>query len=138
MKPRAVLDASTVVGGLGWRAESHRVLVALARKRFASFASTFILEEWATAAVKLEAENEHFADQQWRNTLNWLREVTDLVASSPLGKQRFRDAKDDPYLAAAISARADFLVTRDHDQLAFEKPFGVKIVEPREFLRWLA
>lgn len=45
--------------------------------------------------------------------------------------------EDDLILAAAVSARADYLVTGD-DQLQKLGGFeGVKIVSPREFLRLL-
>jgi predicted nucleic acid-binding protein len=60
-----------------------------------------------------------------------------LVEPSPLGKRRSRDVKDDPFLACALASRAGFIVTKDKDLLALEKPFGVEIVTPREFYRRL-
>jgi len=58
-----------------------------------------------------------------------------LVASSPLGKRRSRDAKDDPFLACALGSNAEFIVTKDKDLLALEKPFGVETITPGEFYR---
>jgi predicted nucleic acid-binding protein len=52
-----------------------------------------------------------------------------------LGKQRSRDAKDDPYLAAALAARANFIVSYDKDLLELGKPFGVEIIRPAQFLK---
>jgi predicted nucleic acid-binding protein len=52
-----------------------------------------------------------------------------------LGKQRSRDPKDDPVLACALAARADYLISNDRDLLALGKPFGIAIVTPAEFLR---
>ena len=57
-----------------------------------------------------------------------------LVKPAPLGKQRSRDAKDDPYLACALSAGARIIVSRDDDLLALEKSFGIQIVTPRQLL----
>jgi predicted nucleic acid-binding protein len=37
-------------------------------------------------------------------------------------------------LAAALGARASYLVTKDPDLLALEKPFGIECVTPRSFL----
>ncbi len=54
---------------------------------------------------------------------------------SPLGKRRSRDAKDDIYLAGALAASAQFLVTYDNDLLELGKPFGVQTIRPAEFLR---
>ena len=57
-----------------------------------------------------------------------------LVEPAPLGKQRSRDAKDDPYLACALAAGAKIIVSRDDDLLALQKPFGIQIITPRELL----
>ena len=47
---------------------------------------------------------------------------------------RSRDPQDDPYLAAALSARA-VIVTYDKDLLDLGKPFGVEILRPSVFLK---
>ena len=60
------------------------------------------------------------------------------VEPAPVGKQRSRDAQDDPYLACALAARAKFIVSRDDDLLTLEKPFGIQIITPRELLAKLA
>lgn len=43
--------------------------------------------------------------------LAWIRAKARRVEPSPLGKRRSRDAKDDIYLAGALAASAQFLVT---------------------------
>ena len=57
------------------------------------------------------------------------------VQPAPLGKQRSRDPKDDPVLACALAARADYLSSNDLDLLSLAKPFEIPIVTPAEFLR---
>ena len=42
--------------------------------------------------------------------------------------------KDDPYLACALAAGAQVIVSLDHDLLALEKPFGIEIITPRALL----
>ena len=49
--------------------------------------------------------------------------------------QRSRDPKDDPVLACALAARADYLIRNDRDLLTLGTPFGIAIVTPAEFLR---
>lgn len=51
----------------------------------------------------------------------WLRLKAKWVEPAPLGKRRSRDAKDDPFLACALSAKAGFVVTRGDDLLALGK-----------------
>jgi predicted nucleic acid-binding protein len=72
------------------------------------------------------------------NLLTWYYDRVKLVEPAPLGKQRSRDVKDDPYLACALAAGAKVIVSRDDDLLALEKPFGIQILTPRELLTRLA
>jgi predicted nucleic acid-binding protein len=52
-----------------------------------------------------------------------------------LGKQRSRDPTDDRYLACALGARAEALVSNDRDLLVLGKPFGVPVMTPIHFLK---
>ena len=67
--------------------------------------------------------------------LAWIKSKARLVEPSPLGKRRSRDAKDDVYLAAALGASAEYIVTCDKDLLDLDKPFGIQTLRPAEFLR---
>ena len=67
--------------------------------------------------------------------LNWYLEKVKMVDAAPLGKQRSRDAGDDPYLAVALAAHANFIVSYDKDLLELKKPFGIEIIRPAQFLK---
>ena len=67
--------------------------------------------------------------------LLWYLERVHLVEPTPLGKQRSRDRKDDPYLAAALAAKAQAIVTFDKDLLTLGNPFGVRIITPAQLLK---
>jgi putative PIN family toxin of toxin-antitoxin system len=128
----AVFDASVVVSGAGWRSESFRCLVHVARRRVRVFASTWITEEIERTAKDMD-RRKRFPHDPWP-ILNWFFRTAVLVDPAALGKQRSRDASDDPYLAAALVARARYIVSRDNDLLIMQKPFGVSVVTPRAFL----
>ena len=130
---RVVLDANVVFAGVGWRGEAHQCLLAMARRRLVAFATLEILEE----VRSLVAVRGHKFQNSPQNLLTWYYDHVKLVEPSPLGKQRSRDAKDDPYLACALAAGAKMIVSRDNDLLAMKKPFGVEIITPRELLRRL-
>ncbi len=55
-----------------------------------------------------------------------------------LGKRRSRDPKDDRFLAAALAAPAQAIVSYDEDLLALETPFGVPVLRPPRFLEWFS
>ncbi len=69
--------------------------------------------------------------------LNWLEHIARRVDPVPLTKPVSRDASDDVFIATALSANASFVVTNDPDLLSLEKPFGIEMIRPREFLRKL-
>jgi len=127
---RVVLDANVVFAGVGWRGEAHQCLLAMTKRRITVYATREILEEVRTLTAERGGKFKHAA----HNLLTWYCDRVKLVAPAPLGKQRSRDAKDDPYLACALAAGAKLIVSRDDDLLALEKPFGIQIVTPRELL----
>jgi uncharacterized protein len=127
---RVVLDANVVFAGVGWRGEAHRCLLAMAQRRITVFATQEILAEVRALAAERGGKFKHAA----HNLLTWYYDRVKLVEPASLGKQRSRDAKDDPYLACALAAGAKIIVSHDDDLLALEKPFGIQIVTPRELL----
>ena len=131
---RVVLDANVVFAGAGWRGEAYGCLLAMAKRRITVFATLDILDELRSLVAERGSKFKHAAP----NLLAWYYERVKLVEPAPLGKQRSRDAKDDPYLACALAAGAKVIVTRDEDLLALEKPFGIQIVTPRELLTRLS
>ena len=127
---RVVLDANAVFAGAGWRGEAHGCLLMLARRKVTAFATEEILEELRA----LVAEKAFKCKHSPHTVLSWYYSAVKLVEPAPLGKQRSRDATDDPYLACALAAKAKLIVTRDDDLLAMKKPFGVEVISPRELL----
>jgi putative PIN family toxin of toxin-antitoxin system len=127
---RAVLDANVVFAGVGWRGEAHNCLLAMATRRITVFATLEILDEVRALVSERGSKFKHAP----HNLLTWYYDRVKLAEPAPLGKQRSRDAKDDPYLACALAAGAKIIVSRDDDLLALQKPFGIQIVTPRELL----
>ena len=133
---RAVFDANVVASAVCWNGEPYLCLVKLARRRVFAFGSSETLletREVVTELIRLKRPT-HNATAR----LNWYLERVQILEAAPLGKQRSRDAGDDPYLAAALAARADCLVTYDKDLLSLGKPFGISIITPAQFLKAVA
>jgi putative PIN family toxin of toxin-antitoxin system len=131
---KVVFDAGVVFSGAGWRGEAHLCLVAMVRRRVIAFATPVMLEELRRVVNEAGFKSRHSP----HSILNWYYDTVKIVSPAPLGKQRSRDAADDPYLACALAAGAKEVVSRDEDLLVLEKPFGIEIITPRELLRRLA
>jgi predicted nucleic acid-binding protein len=105
----------------------------MARRQVFAFGTSETLAETSEVAAELirEIKPRHNA----AGRLTWYLERSKTVEAAPLGKRRSRDAKDDPYLSAALGAEADYLVTFDKDLLALGKPFGIPVITPAQLLK---
>jgi uncharacterized protein len=128
-----VFDANVVAAACGWTSEPYQCVVLAARRRLRSFVTPEIVEEWRSTIAKMQLKGAKFQRSPWP-TLDALIGLSRFVSPAPLGRQRSRDPGDDPYLACALAARAEFIITRDPDLLELEKPFGIQILTPRSFL----
>jgi len=130
---RVVFDANVVVAGVCWQGEGWLCLVKLARRLAFAYGTLATLEETRETAVRLIHQQQPTHNAAGR--LTWYLDKVRRVEAAPLGKQRSRDTKDHPYLAAALAAKAGLIVTYDRDLLVLEKPFGIQIVRPARFLQ---
>jgi putative PIN family toxin of toxin-antitoxin system len=131
-----VLDTAGFISGMFWRTEAHEVLRAFAEGRISLAYSRVILDEYAETAQAVRAEERLSVDPQ-----PWLAAIAELAFEfepTPLPDGVCRDEDDDKFIACALAASADALVTRDQDLLALHKPFGVPVLTPRQLLSHLA
>jgi putative PIN family toxin of toxin-antitoxin system len=128
----AVFDTNTVVSAIYWpRSTARRCLAGLAQRQYRLALTREVFEEYQAVAAVLQVR---FPARNRLGALAWLRQKSLWVDPAPLGRQRSRDPKDDPFLACALAARATYLVTRDRDLLVLGKPFGIETVTPARFL----
>jgi putative PIN family toxin of toxin-antitoxin system len=132
---RVVLDANVVASGVCCDGEAYLCLVKLARRHAFAFGTEETVAETKEVTVRLIRQKRPQHNATGR--LTWYLSRVRRVTAAPLGKQRSRDPKDDPYLSAALAAEAECVVTYDHDLLDLRNPFGIEIVKPSEFLRRL-
>ena len=131
-----VVDTNVLVSAAFWpKSTDRRCFVLLSRRKCRLAITEAIRDEYRSLVVRIGLRECPGIDPA--PFLDWVERVALLVEPSTLGKRRSRDAKDDPFIACALASRAEFIVTKDKDLLALDKPFGVDIVTPREFYRKL-
>ncbi|SPE62497.1 conserved hypothetical protein [Verrucomicrobia bacterium] len=130
-KPRAVIDTSVFVAALFWQGSARECLVRFARRQFQMFVTETVLREYAETAWQLKLR-EHLAQnpQPW---LNWISSRATVLATVSLTRQISSDPDDDKFIACALAARANYLVSRDRHLLGLEKPFGITVLDDRGF-----
>lgn len=105
-------------------------LAAVAQRQARLFVTHEILKEYNETVAELRVQ----MPCDPAPVLRWIESVARRVEPTPVGKQRSRDPADDPYLACALAARAECVITHDRDLLDLGKPFGVAVLTPRQFL----
>lgn len=130
-----VFDTNTVVSAIFWpQSTARRCLAGLARRRYGIAVSREVFDEYEVVVAEFQSR---FPGCKSAGALGWLRLKAKWVEPALLGKPRSRDPKDDPLVACALAARAEYLVTRDRDLLVLGKPFGIEMITPADFLAWL-
>lgn len=126
-----VLDTNVVVSGIYWPGESRECLAAWARRRFHLALTAAVFAEYCDVAQRLRVKFSKVNPGPW---LKWIEAKAKVYEPAPLGKQRSRDAEDDPFLSCALASGAKVITSKDDDLLALGKPFGIEILTPRQFL----
>jgi putative PIN family toxin of toxin-antitoxin system len=126
-----VADTNVVVSAIFWPGESRECIALWARRRFHLAVSVAVLEEYNEVADRLARRHGKVNPEPW---LQWIERRARVYEPAPLGHPRSRDPEDDPFLACALACGARFLISKDKDLLALEKPFGIQILHPRQFL----
>jgi uncharacterized protein len=133
---RAVLDTNVIVSATLIRGGNEdRLLRAWLRGAFELVLSPEILEEIGRVLSY---------EKLWRS--QWMTEAEVVLSLETLAQEGVlvpgtvsvkasRDPADDKFLAAAMQARARYVVTGDRDLLDLKVHRGVRMVKPAQFLR---
>jgi uncharacterized protein len=133
---KVVLDANVLVSGLiSQEGPPGRILDAWLAEQFQLFISSQILEE-LRRVLQYPRIRERVAMKQAILLLKKLSSHAELVDGIVKLNVLSLDPSDNIYLACAVEARADYLVTgnRDHFKEAGGIYQSVQIISPRAFL----
>ena len=134
-KPRAILDSSVVVSGIGWRGgDARKVLTLLAAGGFQSYRTPWLTAEWSETVQYVAEHEKRWRNPNWIHWLEWLKRSSKLEADIPVKKTVKRDPNDDAVVMAAVAVHASCIVTSDGDLLSLQKPYGAACLTPRDFL----
>jgi putative PIN family toxin of toxin-antitoxin system len=133
---RVVLDANVLVSGLlSHKGPPGQILDEWLSGNFQLFVSQETLEE-LLRVLRYPHISERLSQEQTTELLRKIGETAEMVKGTVKLRVLTIDPTDNMYLACAVEARADYLVTgnRDHFEEAGSKYRDVAIVSPREFL----
>ncbi len=137
---RAVLDTNVLVSGLiSPNGAPARLVRAWRERKFELVISPPILEELAEVLQrdKIRRYYEHVDRDLARRYVAGLRRFATLVPGKVRVQGVCPDPGDDKFVAAALEAGADCIVSGNNHLLALKECQGVKILRPAEFLALL-
>lgn len=127
-----VIDTGVLVSGIYWRHEPHLCVRAWLRGLIVPVVSDPIYSEYERVLHEVKAEQEFHTDlDPW---LAAIRKSALWVTPVSLAEQVCRDDNDDKFISAALAAGARTVIARDRDLTVLNKPFGIAILTPRQFL----
>ena len=136
--PRVVLDSSVLVSAfLTPHGSVVRLLRDPVRSRYELCLSDAILTETAETLLTKPRLRRYaaYADEDVHEFVRWLLTQAEMVPDLPAPRVVLNDPKDDPIVAAAVAAKAEYLVTGDRAHLLPLGEYqGIRIVSPRSFL----
>jgi len=128
---KVVLDTNVFVSGVFFGGLPGRVLAAWQDGKAEVVLSHEIIEEYVRVGRELSDRYPHV---DLEPALHLLAVSTTLVDSSDLPEPVSRDPDDDKFLACALAAGADCVVSGDRDLLEVSSYQGVVVMSPRGFV----
>jgi putative PIN family toxin of toxin-antitoxin system len=129
----AVIDTGVFVAGVFCRHEPHLCLKAWLRGIMTPVMSEEILAEYEAVLERVKQEQHFTTDTTlWVNTL---RTSALWVTPVPFQEKVGRDPKDNKFIEAALGQQECYSISaRDRDLTVLEKPFGIDLFTPHEWL----
>lgn len=128
---RVVLDTNVFVSGVFFSGPPYRILCAWRDGLVQVVVSPEIVAEYVRVGEEL---NEHFPSVDLSPVLALLATAGVIVEPAALSEQVCADPDDDKFLACALSAGCQFVVSGDKHLLDVSGYQGVTVVRPRTFV----
>lgn len=132
---RIVVDTNVLMSGIFFGGVPGRILTAWREGRFELAVSPDVADEYARVGERLA---QRFSGVDVQVILDLIVRNAEVVPSTVLPEPVCGDPDDDKFLACALAARADLIVSGDKKLLAVSGYEDVAVTTPREFSdRWL-
>lgn len=133
--PKAVFDTTVLVSAFLKCTGVSGELLSLVGSGFALVLAPEIIAELELKLLTKRSirRSAAYPDEEARAYCRGLEELADLVVRLPRLSGLVRDPNDDMIVAAAVAARADYLVSRDKDLLSLGSHEGISVVTPEVF-----
>ncbi len=136
-RPLVVIDTNVVISSaISPKPSAARDVVSLWKRGFIQL----VLSEDIIREYLLVLSRFNLTDAQMRHWATWfVHPAKTIHLVKPRLVKASRDPKDDPFLGAALTGGADWIISRDEDLLVLEEFEGIPIITPSAFMEsWRA
>ena len=131
---KVVLDTNVLVSGIFYSGPPSAILRAWEQRKFRLVLTLPIFEEYKEVAVRL---GKHFPAIDITRLMDLIIVESDLCSPVALAHPVCADPKDDKFIAAAISGKAEVIVSGDKHLLKVSGYHGISVLTPRVFIERL-
>lgn len=128
---RIVLDTNVFVSGIFWKGPPHKILEAWSRRQVQLILSNEILEEYTRVG---EILTKKYSSIDLFPFIELLTIECQFYKPISLREQVSIDRDDDKFIACALAAEVDYLISGDKHLLDVNNYKGLKIIKPRQFV----
>lgn len=128
---KAVVDTNVFISGLFFSGTPRRLYLAWTQGEFTGVMTPEILAEYRRVAVAFLSRG---YDTQIEEALDLVVQHSIFIEAAPLPSALCRDPNDDMFVACALAADADCVISGDKDLLALRDRVPFAILKPAEFM----
>lgn len=130
---KVVLDTNVVVSGVFFGGVPGRILSAWSAGHFVLILSPAILDEYRRVGHELGRRHPE-VHEAFEPVLTLIAMNAMIVDAPPLPDPVSADPDDDMFLAAALAAQTEVIVSGDQDLLQVSGWRGIEVLTPRQFV----
>ena len=129
---RVVADTNIFLSGIFWKGNFSSQIIELWRNRRIDLISSIpIIEELTKNLKSFKIKMDEDSVQEWKNMILENSLLVEPEEEINIVKD---DVSDDKFVEAAVTGKADYIITQDNHLLKIKEFRGIKILTPKEFL----
>jgi putative PIN family toxin of toxin-antitoxin system len=127
---KVVIDTNVFISGIFWKGEPHKVLEHWKQGKITIITSEETLSELKRVMDDFKIQ---LPEEMIRGWLNLILRNAILVKPKEKIDAVKDDHKDNMFVEAAISANAEYIISKDKHLLKLYSYKGIKMIKPEEF-----
>ncbi len=127
---RVVIDTNVFISGIFWKGNFCSQIIEKWKKRhFDLISSIEILDEFVRTLKVFKIQMPDELIEEWRNMI-----IENSIIVKPTIKLNVvkDDSDDNKFFEAAITGKADFIISQDKHLLKLREFEGIKVIKPEE------